>query len=499
MTDHTMTQTETQSFEVATGDSFGDLLSAGRIRSRKKLKIGLLAGGYFEFWRMYPDLKRKVEQDAAIVRQRLSAKHDVVCPDLVDTLDSADEAGQRFRDAQIDLLILAYRTYVPDVYIHHLLTHLAGVPLLLFASQSRDRFDYKDSYEGVLRNSGVMALVQLVAGFRKMDTYRHLEVVAGSVHDDEAYRQIDRYLNVVTIHKQLKTMTIGVVGNVFRGMFDFEYDKTKIKGGLGPEVLNIQVDHLLRQWEQAPASDPDVRALLQHARSAYQIDGVGESDLEKAVCVAVALRRLVKRFRLDGVALLCQHFIEAKLKTTPYLGLSELHREGSCPGVAEGDVIGLIMMKILKHLTGNTAFFLEWSEFDVERNAWMLLGHGFGDPSQARKGSPPKLTPSAEQWGLEGSGCSLELVPAPGPCTIGHFIEDANGWRMMISGGEILDLPPLPIRDTHAIVRVERPIKEYVELLTKAGVPHHAITARGDVRKELTQLADLMGMEKVYL
>jgi L-arabinose isomerase len=488
-----------QSFEVADGDTFGDLLSANRIRSRKKLRIGLLAGGYFEFWRMYPSLKQKVEQDNEIVLRRLSAKHDVVCPVLVDTLDSADEAGRRFRDEQIDLLILAYRTYVPDVYIQHMLTHLAGVPLLLFASQSRDRFDYRDTYEGVLRNSGVMALVQLVAGFRKMDSYRHLEVVAGSVHDDEAYRQIDRYIDVVTIYKQLKTMTIGVIGNVFRGMFDFEYDKTKVKGALGPEVVNLQIDHLLKQWEQAPANDPDVRAMIKHAKSAYQIDGVGETDLEKSARLAVALKRLVIRFRLDGVALLCQHFLEAKLKTTPYLGLSELHREGTCPGVSEGDVIGLIMMKILKHLTGNTAFFLEWSEFDVERNGWMLLGHGFGDPSQARQGSPPKLTPTAEQWGLEGTGCSLELVPAPGPCTIGHFIEDANGWRMMISGGEIPDLPPLPIHDTHAFVRVERPIKEYVELLTKAGVPHHAITVRGDVRKELGQLADLMGMRQEHL
>ncbi|MBI4026992.1 MAG: hypothetical protein HY360_18555 [Verrucomicrobia bacterium] len=493
------TKSNPQSFEVADGDSFGDLLSADRIRSRKKLKIGLLTGGYFEFWRMYPGLKQKVEQDGEIVLRRLSAKHTVVSPPLVDTIDSADEAGRRFRDEQIDLLILAYRTYVPDVYIQHTLTHLAGVPLLLFASQSRDRFDFKDTYEGVLRNSGVMALVQLVAGFRKMDTYGHLEVVAGSIHDDAAYRQIDRYIEVVTIHKQLKTMTIGVIGNVFRGMFDFEFDKTKVKGSLGPEVVNIQIDHLLRQWEQSPARDPDVRAMIRHARSAYQIDGVGEPDLEKAACLAVALKRLVNRFRLDGVALLCQHFLEARLKTTPYLGLSELHREGICPGVTEGDVIGLIMMKILKHLTGNTAFFLEWSEFDVERNGWMLLGHGFGDPSQARKGSPPKLTPTAEQWGLEGTGCSLELVPAPGPCTIGHFIEDAKGWRMMISGGEILDLAPLPIHDTHAFVRVGRPIKEYVELLTKAGVPHHAITARGDVCKELGQLADLMGMPQERL
>jgi len=240
-----------------------------------------------------------------------------------------------------------------------------------------------------------------------------------------------------------------------------------------------------------------VQAVVSHAHHAYTIEGVGESDLTAAARAAVALRRLVERFRIDGVALLCQHFIEKELKTTPYLGLAELHRTGF-PGVVEGDVFGLIMMKILHHLSGNMPFFLEWSEFDVGRNAWLLLGHGFGDPGQARR-KLVKLTPSAEQWGLEGTGCSTLLVPRPGPCTMAHFAEHADGGRMFVGAGEILDLDPLPINDVHAMVRVERPIKEFAELLIEAGVPHHAIMVRGDVRDELAQLAGFLRTPVVSL
>lgn len=489
-------QTEVLSFEVSE-DAAGDLLSASRRRSKAKLKVGLVATSYFEFYRMYDDLKANIDRDAQIVFERLNQKHDIVRTPLVDTLDSADEAGRMLREEQVDIVILAYRAYVPDAYIHHLLNFVPNVPILFFASQSRDRFEYHDSYSGVLRNSGIMAQVQLVAGFKKMNLPTPIEAVAGSVHDEEAYQAIDRYIDVVTIYKQLKSMTFGIIGNVFRGMFDFEYDKTKVKGALGPEVINIQVDHLLRQWENAPLKDPEVQAMIRHAHEAYEVDGVGERDLENAARVAVAVQRLVKRFRLDGLAVLCQHFIEAKFKATPYLGLCELHRQGECPASSEGDVIGLIMMKILKHLTGNMPFFVEWSEFDVERNAWMMLGHGFGDPSQAR--DKPKLTPAAEQWGLEGTGCATCFAPKPGPCTMAHFIEDAKGWRMVITGGEILDLPPLPINDMHVMVRMEKPIKQYTEELIKAGVPHHAMTARGDVRRELHQLAQLMGMETTVI
>ena len=61
-----------KSFEVAEGDSFGDLLSSDRVETGKGLKIGLLATGFFEYWRMYPLLKGMAEEDARVVHDRLS-------------------------------------------------------------------------------------------------------------------------------------------------------------------------------------------------------------------------------------------------------------------------------------------------------------------------------------------------------------------------------------------------------------------------------------------
>ena len=491
---------ELESFEVAKGDTFGDLLSKDRIRSSEKLKIGLLTGGFFEYWRMYPGtLKETIEKDNQVVLERLSQRHQLVYPGLVDSMDSADEAGQRFRKEQIDLLIITERTYVPDTYIHQTLSHIPRVPLLFYISQSHDTFNLKTDYEGTLRNSGMMSIVQLVAGFRKMNIYPHLEVVVGGIHDEEAYREIERYIDVVTIYKQLKTMTIGVIGHVFRGMFDFEYDKTMVKGMLGPEVVHVQIDHLLDLWETISAEDAEVQKLIEKVHSTYQVEGVEERDITGAARVAVALKRLVQRFRLDGLVLLGQHYVEAKTKATSYLGLAELHAEGKSLGVTEGDVLGLIMMKIMRHLTGLTPFFGEWAEFDVQRNAMMLLGHGYADPTQAKKGTVAKITPTPEQWGFEGKGFSFEMTFDPGPVTFGHFIRDAKGWRMLISGGEIMDLPTMAIHDASLLVKIERPIKEYVEILTKHGFAHHCIAVRGDVRKELSQLADLIRMEKIFI
>ena len=491
---------ELESFEVAEGETFGDLLSPDRIRSSEKLKIGLLTGGFFEYWRMYPGtLKETVQKDNQVVLDRLSRNHSVVFPGLVDSMDAADNAGRCFRDEQIDLLIVTERTYVPDTYIHQVLSHVSGVPLLLYVSQSTDTINLQSDYEGTLRDSGMMSLVQLVAGFRKMDRYHNLEVVVGSIHDEQSYREIERYIDVVTIYKQLKAMTIGVIGHVFRGMFDFEYDKTMVKGTLGPEVVHIQISHLLDLWEKISAQDPRVCELVEKVRSTYRVEGIEEADILAAARVAVALKRLAARFRLDGLVLLGQHYVEAKTKATPYLGMAELHAQGKTLGVTEGDVLGLVMMKIMRHLAGLTPFFGEWAEFDIQRNAMMLLGHGYADPTQAKQGTVCRITPTPEQWGFEGNGFSLELTFDPGPATFGHFICDAKGWRMLISGGEIMDLPVMPIHDSSLVIKIERPIKQYVEMLTKHGFAHHCIAVRGDVRRQLAQLADLMRIEKVFI
>ena len=346
-----------QSFETAEGDTFGDLLSKDRIRTGQPLKIGLMTGAFFEYWRMYPAMKGTIERDGEVVLRRLSRDHDIVSPPLVDTIDAADEAGRQFRDAQIDLLIITERTYVPDTYIHQMLSHIPGVPMLLFVSQSQDTINFQEDYEATLRNSGMMSLVQLVAGFRKIGTHDNVEVIVGSIHDEEVYSQIDKYIQVVTVFKQLQTMTVGVIGHVFRGMFDFEYDKTMVKGGLGPEVINIQIQHLLDMWEKAGQEDPAVQALVKKVHANYTIDGVPDNDIVAASRVAVALKQLAERFRLDCLVLLGQHFIEAQTKTTSNLAMAELHADGRIMSVTEGDVIGVVMMKVLRSFTGLTPFF----------------------------------------------------------------------------------------------------------------------------------------------
>jgi L-arabinose isomerase len=474
---------------------FGDIISPEKVRSRRKVRVGLVSTGYFEFWRQYDNLLGHVIEDAELVRSEIASRHQVTYTGLVDTIDKAVEAGRILREAQVDVLILAYRTYIPDVYIYHLLTGLEHVPILFLTTQNRKTLSWDFNYSDIYRTSGMMAQIQLVAGLRKMGVAGNkMHVIAGYLGDPEVYRRIDDYLNIVELSIRLKHMTIGVIGNVFRGMCDFEFDKTKVKGNLGPEVINISIELLQEEYDSLAPDHPEVTAMFRDVRENYLIEGCAAQDLEWAVRLAVAMRHIVQRFSLDGIALLGQHFIEKLFKTEPYLAINELQRQDICLGTTEGDVLGLIAMIILKQITGNTPFQLEYSEFDLDRNALMLLGHGHADPREARKNNAV-LGPACEHWGHEGTGVCGCFVPKPGTCTLAHFIEDAQGWKMFVHPGEILDLEPLKINETHAVVRIREPILDFTEKLVKAGVPHHAITVRGNAVHEMRILADLLNIQ----
>ena len=62
-----------KSFEEANGNSFGDILSEKRVS--KKAKIGLFTGGYFEYWRMFPEtLEKNVTSDMERVKENFKKK-----------------------------------------------------------------------------------------------------------------------------------------------------------------------------------------------------------------------------------------------------------------------------------------------------------------------------------------------------------------------------------------------------------------------------------------
>jgi L-arabinose isomerase len=485
-----------ESFETSKTTEFGDLLSERK--KDKELKVGLLAGAYFEYYRMWGDVyEQQIRCDmdvvAANLRQRF--KH-VIYPGLADTMDKFARAGELFLEEGVDVVVLCQGTYCPDYMPLEALGRMKDVPLILFSTQTEPNIDPQMDYPQVIRDSAIIGISQLTGALRKMEWFNTYRPVVGWLDDQEAYDQIEKYARAAMAYKNLQNKSIGVVGHVFRGMYDFEHDKTKVKGKLGPNAINIQVSHLVDIWEDVP--EKEILSLSNEVRRRFKIRDLEEQDIGQAARLAIAMRNLVERFHLDALCYLGQHHVERKTQTTAYLG-SALLQENDIMTISEGDVHGVTMMLIMHLLTGETPFFGEWGGFDYDQNAIMIEMHGFADPRIAKDPNDIWVTSSPENWGYAGNGFSFEFTGRPGPATIGHFIDDQQGYRMIISKGDILDLPALPIREVSLRIRVDKPVKEYFVELLNHGFAHHTIVGYGDLTEQLSYIADLMGITKVFL
>jgi L-arabinose isomerase len=493
-----------ESFEVSDQDEFGDLLN--KYEKKKQLKVGVYTSAYFEYYRMYPKtLENHVNHDVDVVMKNLKSSLGneaiIVWPGVVTTMDEADAAGKLFKKENIDLIVFIMFTYTVDVISIQCLRYIENTPLIIFQRQSHGDIDFRSNYEQTLRNSAMISGSQLTGTFRKMGIFENYEVVVGADDDKEAYRQIKMYFDAVKTHIYLRELSIGMIGHVFRGMYDHEFDRTRIAGNLGPQVVDIQVSHLLDIWDKV--SDSEVKDFIDEVSwvKAYEFQGVTEEDFQRECRFAIAYRKVLEKFRLDAACYLGQHFVEVKTGCTGYLSNMFFGKEKRLMTNTEGDVNGLIMMCLMNKITGQTPLYGEWGEFGIKENAMQIMMHGYADPDYAKNPDQVKITPTPENWGFAGKGFSMEFTAKPGIVTVGHFIDDKeDGFRMLISRGEALEVEQsIPCEDVTLILKTEIPIKEYIKKLLLTGFDHHAIICYGDVTQELSYIADLMGIKKSYI
>lgn len=485
------------SFDSDEKGQYGDVFT--KPLPKRKTVVGMLGLGYFEYWRMYPALEGQVRSDLDAVARRLAEalpQCEFVYPGMVDTLDRAEEAGLAFRKAEVDVLVVVAGTYLPDFITMHAINRCAARPLvILFNTQTGNDVNPQDNYIATMRNSALIATTQLSGSFHKMKL--DYKVVVGEVAEADAYRQIAGEVAALSAYKRLGKATYGIVGHVFRGMYDLEFDRAKVKGFLGPEIMTIQAEHLIELWKDIDpaATEAETKKLLGRFRNR----NVTFEDAAKSVRLGLAMRELYKKFNLDGMCFLGQHYLEKMTGAPARMGASLIMEQDKFPVACEGDVGGLVMMDLMKEFTGNTPFQAEWGQFDIANNALFLLGHGIGTPELAVNDEAITLTGSPEEWGFSGGGLNYELIMKPGEVTFGHVLNCGETYRMLISKGESISYPTLPCNELHAMVRVEKPVREYLAELIATGVAHHAIAVHGDCAEKLAKTAEHMRIEVVRI
>jgi len=483
-----------ESYQVGRGGIYGDILT--KKRPKELPKVGLLAFGYFEYWRMYEGLDREVESDMNKISENMgkSGKYELIYPGFIDTVDKAEEAGKMLKNEGIDLLVITEGTYIPDYLVLQTRRYLENIPLVILITQNRRRLSRKElSYRDVVGTSGFVGLSQLCGTFAKLDWKK--EVIVGYIEDHDIYREIEEYAIAVGVVKRLKSLKIGAYGHPFRGMFDIEYDKTKLFGEIGPETIYIEEQQLRRVLSEVEKEGLD--NLVKTTKRRFKIRDVSEKTVIKACRTAIALERIVEEFRLDVLSILSQWNIQLVADDTAGYASSLLIEKGimvSC----EGDVATLTLMDILYQLSGVSPLYGEFTLFDAEDNAIIFQHHGDGDPNLAKSLDEVYLTSCPEAWGCE-QALAFNFIMRKGRATACGIIDDAFGQKMYIACGESLGGEPFHLHSPVCYFKPDRPVIEFMRLMNETGFRHHSVIVLGDYRGLLSKIAKMLNIRTVFL
>lgn len=187
------------------------------------------------------------------------------------------------------------------------------------------------------------------------------------LHGDSATvaKRLHALSHASTAKKKLTGANFGCIGMPSDWLIASTPDETALQKKLNASLVNIPMEELFGEIEKKTYS-------ANQWTDALLSKGYDREEMEKALYVYGAFRRLVDRYQLHGVTVRCFDLL-TPVKTTGCLGLAILNAEGIYGG-CEGDIPSLISMAILGDVSSKPVFLCNPSRMEPE-NGTMVFAH----------------------------------------------------------------------------------------------------------------------------
>jgi L-arabinose isomerase len=274
--------------------------------SRGKPRVGLLlltaewfaqigaTGGSFA------DLPRTLEKDASRMEAALGPKLEVVCPGVLATLEQVDEALERFKEEDVDLVVACQITWGEDRLILRAVEALPSTPLLLWCYSPLRRLPDQLTMPDLFRGSGPVGALQASGPLKRLG--KRFGFAFGSHEDEGTIRQIAAYARAAKVARELRGVRIGVLPYRCDQMTGTWVDEFRLRKEIGAELTYISTHDYRAICEQIP--DQRVAAFVTDLKRDYPIaDSTTEAGLANGARVSLGLAEVAARYDLDAIAI----------------------------------------------------------------------------------------------------------------------------------------------------------------------------------------------------
>ena len=461
-----------------------------------KARVGVFAIALGAYLPQFPSLVPEFEGQFADFKKTIPDSVELVDGGIVTTKEAAMAAGDKFRAADVDLVLLQMLTYATSYNMLPAIRDL-NVPVVLVNVQKKKAPDYANTdtatWLGELYACG--AVGEMVADLERAGK-RHA-VITGVVEggDPEVEKQIAEWCTAAQVRRRFRDTNIAQIGRPYPGMMDLYIDETNLYNRMGLYTKQFDWE---KMWSIADdITDEDaIRAKAEDILDTFDIEGGAtvETVWEMAKYV-VAFEKWVKD---EQLALVASHYdgfaqgVAGKLASMLSPAFSMLIKQGTACAV-EGDIKVAMAMSILKTIAG-TGQLSEMYSIDFNEDICIIGHSGSGDADISVDSKPTmKIVPVFH--GKTGGGYLTQFYPPAGDVTYLAITQDKDGhFKFVVAEGVNEEGPIFTFGDTNMRTRFSIGAREFCNRWSEAGPTHHMAAAIGrhiDVIEKVGKILDI--------
>ena len=474
---------------------------------KRSAKVGLFAVGHDTYWNQFEGLLDSLMGYHAVVKEMLE-ENDVEVRDygMVDTSMAGYSTLEKMKGDQPDVIFCDMVTYATSSTFAPIIRNM-DVPVILVALQPLEGLDYSKACTFMqLENDNICSVPEFTGVAIRLGK-KVSDVVIGTLYnDDKAKAQIREWCEIAKVLHDLKGARMGLMGHVLEAMYDMHADPTAISAAFGIHVPLIEIDDVIGLYNTVTEEEINGKkeVILKEFDMPEPISDpvtvkLTDVDLYQAAKTAVALDKLIEKYKLTGLAYYyegLENTLHRQIASSFIVGNSILNAEG-VPMCGEYDIKTCIAMLIMDRLDIGGSF-AEFHPFDF-REDFILVGHD-GPHHIAIADGKPILRSLTKYHGKPGRGASVEFKIKEGPITMLGITQKADGkFKFVIGEGMSKKGSIPPTGNTNTRGFFEPNTRDFIKEWVMEGPTHHYALGIGHHAKTLKKIGDILGIESVIV
>ncbi len=454
----------------------------------RKIKIGLLP----LYIKLYDDrgtnrtfMQAFYDRMAALLTNQ---GFEVIKTDFCRIKEEFKNAVAHFEEQGADAIVTIHAAYSPSL---ESIDALAGTSLPIIVLDSTEAYSLNnvDSPNPISNNHGIHGVMDMCNLLKRRG--KAYAIAAGHTSNSNVIKKTADFIKAAYAAKSLAGSKVGVYGTSFDGMGDFLISKEEAKETFGIEIISFDDKEMKALLDSV--TDEEIKK--EQAIYAKEFNNVIEEEnvyYDMSVKAALAVRKGVEQKNLDAFTINFLDVNENNLGTMPFIECSKAMQ--NCLGYAgEGDALTAAfvgaLLKGFKQTSFIEIFCPDWKQDKL------LISH-MGEMNYAVADAKPDFLLENFPYSKLGKATKAYACFKKGPAVFGNLYKDGDGkYKLLFSKVEMLEGESGYETKIRGWFKANRPIPEFLELLSEYGAIHHSFLVYDTDIKALEFFGKLLNIE----